>query len=253
MEREAYKIEAQVVEDHWWFRGRRKLFSKEISDAGIKNTARVLDVGTSTGTNLIMLKENGFDWTVGLDLSPDALLSYKNRELGPVMGGVAERLPFAENCFDLVLATDILEHLDDDSVGLKEIARVLKPGGTALFTVPAFQCLWGLQDEVSEHRRRYRLKQLRNVIQSENFSINKAYYFNFFLFIPILCARKIITLFNIQVSSENSINDPWVNKLLYMTFILDVKLAPLIRPWFGISACVVATKGPTQQKPISIN
>ena len=73
-------------------------------------------------------------------------------------------LPFADRSFELVLATDVLEHVDDDYAAAREIMRVLVPGGTALVTVPAFQMLWGLQDRLAFHKRRYRQKQFVNVL-----------------------------------------------------------------------------------------
>ncbi len=66
----------------------------------------------------------------------------------------ATRLPLAARAFDTALALDVLEHTDDDAV-VREIARVLKPGGRLLVTVPAFQFLWSARDEDAGHRRRY--------------------------------------------------------------------------------------------------
>ena len=64
-------------------------------------------------------------------------------------------LPFADDAFDLVTTLDVIEHIDDDVAALRELRRVLRPGGRLLVAVPAFMFLWGKQDEVSHHRRRY--------------------------------------------------------------------------------------------------
>ena len=69
MDLAAYAVEAEVEETHWWFVGRRRLFGREINGLGLSKEAPVLDVGTSTGTNLRMLAELGYRRVVGLDLS----------------------------------------------------------------------------------------------------------------------------------------------------------------------------------------
>jgi ubiquinone/menaquinone biosynthesis C-methylase UbiE len=91
-----------------------------------------------------MLSDLGFKHVTGVDMSDDAIRFCAEKGLGHV-----EKLPFDNVSFDVVLATDIIEHVDDDNRALAEIARVLRPGGKVLITVPAFQALWGLQDEVA--------------------------------------------------------------------------------------------------------
>src|SRR5260370_41254151 len=78
--------------------------------------------------------------------------------------GTAEAIPFADATFDLVTAFDVLEHLDDDVRALREMARVARPGGLIAVTVPAYQWMWGRQDEVSHHRRRYTGRSLKQGI-----------------------------------------------------------------------------------------
>jgi predicted rRNA methylase YqxC with S4 and FtsJ domains len=62
-----YAIEAKVEQTHWWFVGRRKLFASEIERLGLPQDAPILDVGTSTGTHLRMLTEQGYHNVCGLD------------------------------------------------------------------------------------------------------------------------------------------------------------------------------------------
>ena len=74
--------------------------------------------------------------------------------LAQVKQGAAESLPFEGASFDLVTGLDVVEHLDDDIAGLSEMRRVLRPDGRAVLFVPAFMFLWGVQDDISNHRRR---------------------------------------------------------------------------------------------------
>jgi len=152
------------------------------------------------------------------------------------------RAPVPEQRFDLVLATDVIEHADDDLAALRELCRVLKPGGYLLLNVPAFQLLWGLQDDVSHHKRRYRLHRLLKMLPVADLSPRRYFYFNYLLFLPILAARRLMRRLKIRVASENEINAGWFNQALTRVFRFDVRTAPWLRPPIGVSALVVATR-----------
>lgn len=240
MEATVYEIEARVEETHWWFRGRRRLFAREIMNARISREGRVLDIGTSTGTNLRMLRDLGFHDVTGIDSSDDALRFCASKGMGPVEKGDVCDLPFPSRSFDLVLATDIIEHVDDDSRALREICRVLAPGGRALITVPAFHSLWGPQDELAQHKRRYRLRPLSERIAASGLRPLKGYYFNYLLFAPIWAARWSIQRLGIRLESEAQVNTPALNALLSAVFSFDVMTAPWLRPPFGVSILCLA-------------
>jgi SAM-dependent methyltransferase len=247
MDLAAYSVEAEVEETHWWFVGRRRLFGREISGLGLSKDAPVLDVGTSTGTNLRMLAELGYRRVVGLDLSNEAIRFCAEKGLGVIHRGDVCDLPFEDASLDLVLATDIIEHVEDDRLALSEIARVLVPGGSAMITVPAFQCLWGLQDEVSHHLRRYRMAGLRDAVEGAGLRPVRCFHFNYLLFAPIWLARQILRMFNIRVSSESQVNTTLLNRLLLRVFDLDVRTAPWLAPPFGVSIFLLAEK-PTESE-----
>jgi SAM-dependent methyltransferase len=242
MESAVYEIEAQVESAHWWFVGRRKLFARELLRLDLPLDAPVLDIGSGTGSNLRMLKGLGFNNVCGLDASPEAIAFCEAKSLGPVRQGRAESLPFPDGHFRLVLATDVIEHIEDDLHALREIRRVLVPGGHLLLTVPAFQSLWGLQDVVGRHRRRYRLSPLLRLLRDAGIVPLHAYYFNYLLFVPIWAARQVIRHLNKRIASENELNTGMLNRLFTQVFALDVLTAPLVRPPFGVSALVMAAR-----------
>src|SRR5215216_6608654 len=190
MDLATYATEAEAEATHWWFVGRRRLFAREIDKAGVPRTSRVLDVGTSTGANLRLLRDLGFHSIEGLDFSQEAIRYCRTKGLGLVRHGDVCGMPLTDESFDLLLATDIIEHVDDDLAALREIARVLRPGGKALITVPAFPMLWGLQDRIGQHKRRYRMRQLVDRVTRAGLSIDVNYHFNFLLFIPIWLGRR---------------------------------------------------------------
>ncbi len=235
MKPETYEVEAAIEENHWWFVGRRKLFMQEISRVGIASSARVLDAGTSTGSNLRMLREMGFHHYVGLDMSEYAISYCRSKGFSEVHKGDICAMPFEDSTFDLVLATDIVEHVADDSQAAREIERVLKPGGYCLVTVPAFQSLWGIQDVQSLHKRRYRMHSLLLLFQQAGLTPTRSYHFNYLLFLPIWLARRIIGMLNIELRSENELNNRLLNSILSAIFSVDIFTAPVFHVPFGVS------------------
>jgi SAM-dependent methyltransferase len=180
----------------------------------------------------------------GLDTSPEAIRLCEAKGFGPVRLGSVCAMPFADASFDLVLATDVIEHVDDDALALAEIARVLAPGGQVLITVPAFRSLWGLQDEVALHKRRYRLRPLLDLVRSAGLRPSESFYFNYVLFAPIWLARQVIRYARIELRSEGEVNTPALNRLLGGIFRADVSTARLMRPPFGVSIFALAQKPP---------
>jgi SAM-dependent methyltransferase len=165
-----------------------------------------------------------------------------------VQTGDIRALPLTDASVDLLLATDVIEHVDDDQKALSEIRRVLRPGGTALITVPAFPSLWGLQDIKSQHYRRYRMRPFLDLLERSDLVVSKRFHFNYLLFGPIFAARQIIRWFKIDLGSENEVNNPILNRLFGFVFRLDVTTAPLIKPPFGVSILALVYR-PEQTRP----
>jgi SAM-dependent methyltransferase len=242
VETSVYALESEVEAEHWWFVGRRRLLSNLISQLGIRQKATILDVGTGTGNNLRLLQELGFKNVTGLDSSEEAIRFCQQKGLGLVKQGDVCNIPFPDNNFDVVFATDIIEHVEDDIEALSEIRRILKPEGKVILTVPAFQSLWGIQDVIGHHKRRYRMKPLLATIRAANLIPVQNYYFNYILFVPIWLARQMIKGLNLKIENENQVNTSLLNQIFTWIFNLDVFTAPFISPPFGVSILVVAHK-----------
>jgi SAM-dependent methyltransferase len=250
MQQHTYAIMRRVEESHWWFVGRRQIirsFLKRIvrdleTAAGhSKDRAlQILDVGCGTGANLEMLSE--FGRAGGVDVSAEALSFCQARGLQDVKLGAAEALPYEDNSFDLVTGLDVVEHLDDDLAGLKEMRRVLRRGGRTLLFVPAFMFLWGVQDDISNHRRRYTLKDLRRVVSEAGFEVERATYVNISFFAPILLGRLFMRATGLRPESENNITIGFLNGL--MGKLLSAERGPLryLNFPFGVSIICVARR-----------
>ena len=229
--------------DHWWFRARRDIFRAVLeARTELPRPMRVLDLGPGSGVNLSVLAPLG--QLVNLDLSRVSLerlpeLATDGVDSGEAVQADATRLPFAARSFDLVCALDVLEHLDDDRAALTEIRRVLRPGGTFLFSVPAHRWLWGRQDVLAEHRRRYRREELAERVLAAGFELDRLSYCNTLLFPPIAAVRLAMRPFlsrTVRGGSDLSVQLPFgLDRALYALFALESRWLPRRDLPFGVS------------------
>ena len=236
-----YPILFEVEQSHWWHQGRRRIiasFVEEITARVKDHRPKILDVGCGTGANLLMLSKYGD--AEGVDVSQDALTFCHERGLEKVKLGAAEALPYEDGTFDLVTALDVVEHLDDDLAGLREFRRVLRPDGRVLLFVPTFMFLWGVQDDVSHHRVRYRLPELRKILEQAGFEMERSTYANITFFLPILLIRKFMQLTGIKTESENNINIPAFNRLFGQLLGAESNFLRFMNFPFGVSGLCVA-------------
>ncbi len=80
--------------------------------------------------------------------------------------------------YDTVFALNVIEHIERDDIAIKNIYRMLKPGGKVVILVPAYQSLYNTFDKSLEHYRRYTAQTMSSVISGAGFDIEKADYFN---------------------------------------------------------------------------
>ncbi len=241
MEEDSYDIEAKVESFHWWFVVRRKLLKSMVSAIAPPINGLALDVGCGTGSNLETLVSAGLN-VIALDHSAHALTLARKKWKSPLLAGDLTRLPIKTKSVGLIIAMDILEHLDNDAAGIRESYRVLRNGGILLLTVPAFKALWGTQDDVTGHKRRYSKKEIMDKLRKENFNMVRSSYFNFFLFFPILFARRAVHFLGLKIRNENEINSPLINFLFKIIFSLEIHLWRHFRFPFGVSILCFAQK-----------
>ncbi len=243
MQQHTYSIMYEVEGSHWWFAGRRRIiesFLKPICQATGLTRPRILDIGCGTGANLEMLSQ--FGAAEGVDVSIDALEFCRQRGLQNVRQGEAEHLPYEDGSFDLVTALDVVEHLDDDVLGLKEMRRVLRPGGVALMFVPAFMFLWGVQDDVSHHRRRYTRATLQQAVRAAGFEIERFTYANITFLAPILLGRLLMRATGLRPASENNLTIGVLNRMLGRILGAESSILRHMNLPLGVSAICVARR-----------
>ena len=96
---------------------------------------RVLDIGCGRGNNTLHFLDSD-NTAVGMDLQPSLIADFRSRTESPAVMGDACCLPFRDQCFDVVCFSEVIEHLEKPQDALNEIARVVKPGGFIIVSIP---------------------------------------------------------------------------------------------------------------------
>jgi SAM-dependent methyltransferase len=231
---------------HWWFRGRRRILESVLSrelEGG--RSSRIISLGCGPAEGLLWLErfvEPG-GRIVGVDVEP-----LHARRVSPnieYLIGAVEALPLTSQSFDVVLALDVLEHLDDDAAGLREAARLLKSGGLLLLTVPALPSLWGGQDVVSHHRRRYIKRTLSDVFSRAGLQTPHITYFNTLLFAPVAAVRWTRRALGSDEREQSDFEDSrpgLINEILADIFSSERHLITRMTLPFGVSLMATLRK-----------
>ena len=241
MEKDFEKKYHDVETDHWWFKSRRKYLLDLLKNA--PKDSKILDIGCSSGIFLKDLEKLGFslDNLYGVDISEKAIDNCRANGIPNAYVMDAQNITLTET-FDIIIASDCLEHLQDDKQALKNWKSLLKTGGIMYVFVPAFMSLWSYHDEVNMHFRRYTNAELKSKMLAENLQILKSSYWNFFLFLPVYGFRKITASFQKNKTGESdiSIGNSFVNSALLQLIIFENKLLKRINFPFGVSTfCIV--------------
>jgi ubiquinone/menaquinone biosynthesis C-methylase UbiE len=255
MQLEEYARMHELEDEYWWFVARRHLIAALLTDLKPARPATILDIGCGTGAMLDELAE--FGEVIGADFSPDAIgyCGMRGADSGAhyrLCRADVRKMPFRSNSMDVVTAMDIIEHIDDDKAALTEIARVLKPGGALLATVPAYQALWSEHDLALHHHRRYTAHAFRDVVRRAGLDIEKLSYTVSTLF-PFIWAyrtgsrlagvlhRAQSTNGHVPRASLVAVSKP-INSALIALSHLETNLVRRTNLPFGVTVVAVARK-----------
>lgn len=246
MDMNEYQIMYDLEKSYWWFKGKQylvKSFLRKFRDV-LHNDDKVLDIGCGTGMVLETLNRqaNGY----GLDYSSHSLFFLKKRGLRNIIcSDLTDPIPFKNDSFNAVVCLDLLEHIDDDLSLIKEIKRIVMPGGHILITVPAYKTLWSPHDEALHHRRRYGIAELLNKVKGAGYKTLKASYFNSCLLLPILVLRKVNSLLGDRREPKTDFNikiPECINRLLEYLLTAEIFLMRFINYPFGVSILLILQK-----------
>jgi SAM-dependent methyltransferase len=244
--RESYAHQYALLEgEHWWFRARRLILRDLLTRLKWPPRPKILEIGVGPGNNLLEI----YPADARLEgVEPDTALANLAAARGsaPVFNASIDRLPseIQEQSYDGVTMFDVLEHIQDDARALEIVNRKLKPGGRIILSTPAYMWLWGQQDIVNQHCRRYTLAELRRKLQDAGFTIERMTYFNTFLFLPIAIVRLVARYGRRTPKPEGDfvyVRKP-SNPMLFTLFGLERFVLRHLNFPFGVSAFSVARK-----------
>ncbi len=179
-----------VEERHWWYRGRRAVLDAVLDGLALAPAARILDAGCGSGRNMVELARRGT--VTGVELASQSLEAARERGVGTVLpGSLDDPLALDDDAFDLAVALDVLEHVRDDEAALRELARVIAPGGRLLVTVPQYDWLWGEHDVLAHHHRRYTRSLLLDRAAAAGLYAERVTSFNTML-LPAIAAARLV-------------------------------------------------------------
>jgi SAM-dependent methyltransferase len=238
-----YEIMHALELRHWWFRGRRRLLInllRGVAGAGLK-PLRILDYGCGTGGNT--LAYGSFGQVVGIELDSAAVRLAHQRGGARYCRTSGTDLPFRDGSFDVVMASDVLEHIEHDGKAVWEISRVLRPGGSAILTVPAHGWLFSQHDTALQHFRRYSRLAVRDLFERNQLIIRRLSYWNAALF-PLVCIRRLMGKRRRpgQPQSDTVLPPRLLNEALTGLLAVESALASrIVLPW-GVSLVAVAER-----------
>lgn len=232
----------KLEENYWWFLGRRDIIFEIVRKD--PTNSKILDIGCAGGLLLSRFKKEGFSNCQGIDIDNKAINLCKDRGLDKVSISDAIKTNFKDENFDIIIASDVLEHIFNDKKAIREWRRILKNGGSLIIFVPAHQFLWSNHDIINKHYRRYSKKQIIKLIEDTGFYIKKVSYWNFLGIFPAFL-EKIIEKIFCQKKKRDRLYplNKFLNNILYTYIKIENRIALKgINIPLGLSIFCIAVK-----------
>ena len=183
-------LTSRVEATHFWFRGFRRFIAPAIAEmAGTRRDLQLLDCGSGTGHNLATLLRP-YGRASGFDLTPGGLL-HAHAAGFPLARADMAAIPFESSRFDVVTSFDVIQYVEDDYAAMKEVARVLKPGGGLVVTAAALNVLRGGHAGTWPEARRYTRVRMRSIVEGAGMKVERLTYLFATLFPAMLAVRAL--------------------------------------------------------------
>jgi SAM-dependent methyltransferase len=242
MERNVYHRLDQLEGEHWWFCARRRILKSVIARFAPRNAGlRLLEAGCGTGGNLRMLSEFGLLDAFELDDEARSIARCK-LPIDVKSGMLPDGIPFKPGTFDIVVAFDVIEHVERDVESLAKLRDQLAPGGRLMMTVPALPWLWSQHDVTHHHFRRYTRSQLDSTLRRAGLEPLRISYFNTLLFPAIAAVRFCKKVLGLKERGDDSMPSSFVNGVLKKIFGFESNLVGRVPLPIGISLLAVAQR-----------
>lgn len=259
MQREHQQRYYDLGKTYWWLAGKYRIIEDvlERSFRPVRPRPRVLDLGCGPGNLLDVLATRGEAF--GSDFSADALLFCSGRGYRRLFRADFHSMPVRSESFDLITCIDVLEHLKDDRRAVGELARILRPSGLLVVSVPAFRFLWGEHDTIYGHHRRYRTGEVRERLEEAGLAILRLTYFEPLFLVPLWLYRNWKKL-TVKAGGIEQRDDfvtlfPPLNTLLAHVIAAERFFLRHASFPFGVTILAVAKKpktGPPEPGPIAL-
>jgi SAM-dependent methyltransferase len=230
---------AGISESHFWFAGRQALIRRVLDRHITRRVAKALDVGCGPGIWLPSWRRYAQD-VCGIDPHAGSVDPVTLSEGTTMITGLASHLPVKDGAADIILALDVLEHVDDHAA-LREMHRALCPGGYVLITVPAFPWLWSYRDDDAGHLRRYTRRTLLAAIGDAGLELRHVQYYNSLLF-PAVVLSRFLGRRSAAMRDAEDHPPAWANRIMRRINLFEANSG--IRFPFGSTLLALAQKTP---------
>jgi SAM-dependent methyltransferase len=245
MQQQAYEQYAAEAGD-WLKRNRARLVATMVEKYAPKRALEMLEVGAGMGQNVPALARLG---AVDVEEVNEGALAHL-RQLSGVRAVFTDPIPFQpKRDYDVVCALDVVEHLAEDRAALDWLTGLLRPGGLAIITVPAYQWLFSDHDVALGHFRRYTKRSLLDAFpDGGRLKILQAGYFNALLFPAAIVSRAAWLIGRRLRGDGGSTKQPSTQNRLVDQFLGGVLAAEVglaragLRMPFGLSVYAVAQR-----------
>ncbi len=228
--KDVFKILFKAESTNFWFVSRNKIIQGLFRKYLGKQTSKVLELGCGTGYVLKGLQETFSNYElVGSEIHLEGIKFAKERL--PNVNFIqldATKIPF-ENQYDAIGAFDVLEHIDEDELVIQQVHKALKEGGLFFISVPQYQWMWSINDDIAYHKRRYSRKELKEKLSNSGFEVIYISSFVFMLFPFMYFSRLFKANKSNEITDEIIIKEmnelqlnPLLNKLFTLFMSIDV-------------------------------
>ena len=191
-----------LEERFWWFVAMRTITDTIVGSELKGRKLQILDAGCGTGYNVFHYERKGHS-VFALDVASEAIAGVRQRGLRKVCQASVTEIPYSSAAFDFVFSFDVVSQIPVPAAeaAIREMHRVLKPGGHLFARVPAFEWLRSSHDDELNTIHRYSCPELRRKLEESGFEVRLATYANSFLF-PVILLRRSLKGFGIGKGTD---------------------------------------------------
>ena len=229
---------------HFWFRGFRRYVVPLLEQLATgRQNLRLVDCGCGTGNNLRLLKPYGR--AVGFDFTRGG--SATAQQAGwPVARADITRIPFPSETFDVATAFDVLQCIESDELAVREMSRIIKPGGVVVLSMAALEFLRGDHSEAWQEVRRYTPASARRLLEQASLRPERVSFMfasTFPLMLAVRAGQRMLRPFRtLRHDTDIAVPVAPVNALLTAVVSAEASLSRRVPMPIGSSLLVVGRK-----------